>query len=97
MIFFKYFSNSPFFLPNFTNLMGSSVRFFLFFAIFALGLAVLVLLFPLILAFFVAGFCFLIALFSLRYAWKIYRLNRSSQDQQPRYHVEIHDIDNHTL
>jgi|GEM_PF-3476856 len=97
MIFFKYFFNPPFFLPNFTNLMGSSARFLLFFAIIALGLGVLVLLFPLILAFFVAGFFFLIALFSLRYAWKIYYLNRPAQNHRPQYHVEIHDIDNHAL
>lgn len=64
--------------PSFpwSSLIFGSIRFLITMALFFVGIAVLILLFPKVLAYFVAGMFFIAALLSLRSAWRIYWRSR---------------------
>ena len=80
-------ANGTFFSP-FTDMSRRAAKGLAIFAVFLVGLGVLVLLFPLVLAFFVAGLFFLAALLCLRWALRIYRQSRFTTNSND-VHVDV--------
>jgi len=58
------------------SLLFGSIRFLITLALFFIGIATLILLFPKVLAYFVAGMFFIAAFLCLRSAWRIYWRSR---------------------
>jgi hypothetical protein len=79
-----------------SGLLFNSIHTLLSIAFTFIGLAVLVLLFPLVLAYFVAGIFFLVAFFSLRAAWRLYWRSRPAKPTS-RKHVDVEIIDSDNL
>lgn len=80
-------ASGTFFSP-FTVMSRRAAKGLAVFAVFLIGLGVLVLVFPMVLAFFVAGLFFLVALFCLRWALKIFRQSRFTTNSDD-VHVDI--------
>ena len=74
-----------------TPLARNAAKLFLTIALACIGLAVLIILFPLVLAIFVAALFVIVALFCLALAWKTYRASRHLRSD--RSHVEVTIID----
>ena len=94
-IFFgqRHNANGTFFSP-FTAMSRGAAKGLAMFALFLIGLGVLVLVFPMVLAFFVAGLFFLIALLCLRWSWRIYRQSRfTANSSDVHIDVEINEIE----
>jgi len=66
--------NIPF--SPWASLIFGSIRFLITLALFFIGIATLILLFPKVLAYFVAGMFFIAAFLCLRSAWRIYWRSR---------------------